>query len=89
MKVFLEKVSIQTCFKGYEDEKRSQNIASSLEGRAFDVYMRLKNEDEKNPDKVEEELLKEFEKGKQDRELAIHELTNRMQHADEPAQIFV
>ena len=88
VKVFLEKVSIHSSLKGYEDEECSQNIASRLEGRAFDVYMRLGNEDKKNPDKVKEELLKEFERGKQDRELAIHELNNRMRNTDESVQTF-
>ena len=88
VKVFLEKFSIHSSLKGYENEKCAQNIASRLEARAFDVYMRLGNEDKKNPDKVKEELLKEFERGKQDRELAIHELSNRMRNADASAQTF-
>jgi len=88
VKVFLENVSIHSSLKGYEDEKCAENIASRLEGRAFDVYMRLGNEDKKNPDKVKEELLNEFERRKQDRELAIHELTNQMRNADESAQTF-
>ena len=88
VKVFLEKVSIHSSLKGYENEECSQNIASRLEGRAFDVYMRLGNEDKKNPDKIKEELLKEFERGKQDRELAIHELINRMRNTDESVQTF-
>jgi len=66
VKVFLEKGSIHSSLKGYEDEKCAENIASRLEGRAFDVYMRLGNEDKKNPDKVKEELLNEFERRKQE-----------------------
>ena len=64
MKVFLENVSIHSSLKGYKNEKCAQNIASRLEGSAFDVYMRLGNKDKKNTDKVKEELLNEFEWGK-------------------------
>ena len=88
VKVFLEKVTIHWSLKGYEDEKCAQNIASRLVGRSFDVYLRLADIDKKNPEKIKEELLREFERGKQDRELAIHELTNRMRNADESAETF-
>ena len=73
VKVFLEKDTIHSSLKGYEDEKCSQNIASRLEGRAFD-NLRLADIDKKNPGKIKEELLRIFERGKQVRELAIHEL---------------
>ena len=35
-----------------------------------------------------EELKREFEKGNQDRELAVHELSNRRRFRDESAQTF-
>ena len=38
--VFLEKVSLHSLFKEYDGEKAAQNLASKLEGGAFDVYMR-------------------------------------------------
>ena len=47
VKAFLEKVSIHSSLKGYEGEKAAQNLASKLEGRAFDVYMRLSAADRK------------------------------------------
>ena len=37
--VFLEKVSLHSSLKGYDGEKAAQNLASKLEGLAFDVYM--------------------------------------------------
>ncbi len=88
VKVFIEKVSIHSSLKGYDGEKAAQNLASKLEGPAFDVYMRLSCEDKKKPEKIKSELLKEFEKGKQDREEAIFELTNRKRKPEESAQTF-
>ena len=88
VKVFLEKVSLSSALKGYEAEKAAQNLASRLEGRAFDVYMRLSADDKKDVKKIELELLNEFEKGKQNRETAIQELSNRRQHQGESALTF-
>ena len=88
VKIFLEKITLHSTLKGYQDEKAAQNLASRLEGRAFDVYMRLSEEDKKDAEKIKGELLKEFEKGNQDRETAIHELNNRKRKPDESAQTF-
>ena len=88
IKVFLEKITLHSSLKGYQDEKAAQNLASRLEGRAFDVYMRLSQDDKKDVEKIKSELLKEFEKGNQDREMAIHELNNRKRKPDESAQTF-
>ena len=55
----------------------AQNLASKVEGRAFDVYMRLSVEDRKDEQKIKTELLKEFERGNQNREEAIYELNSR------------
>jgi len=88
VKVFLEKVSLSSALKEYEGEKAAQNLASRLEGRAFDVYMRLSADDKKDVKKIELELLIEFEKGKQNREAAIQELNNRKQHQGESALTF-
>ncbi len=86
--VFLEKVSLHSSLKGYDGEKAAQNLASKLEGRAFDVYMRLSADDRKKADKIKSELLKEFENGNLDREAAIVELNNRRRKSDESAQTF-
>ena len=68
--------------------KRPHNLESRLEGHTFDVYMRLSQDDKKDVEKIKSELLKEFEKGNQDREIAIHELNNRKRKPDESAQRF-
>ena len=67
IKVFLEKVSLHSSLKGYDGEKAAQNLASTLEGRAFDVYMRLPADDKKHVEKIHTELLKEFKHGNQQR----------------------
>ena len=77
VKEFIVKVELHSSLKGYTGEKCAQDLASRLDGPAFDVYMRLSTEDRKKADKIKEELLKEFEKGQLNREEAIFELSNR------------
>ena len=77
VKEFVVKVELHSSLKGYSGEKCAQDLASRLDGPAFDVYMRLSTEDRKSVEKIKEELLKEFEKGQLDREEAIFELSNR------------
>ena len=84
----VEKVSIHSALKGYDGEKAAQNLASKLEGRAFDIYMRLSSEDRKSPEKIKSEIFKEFETGNEDREEAIVVLTNGKRHPDESRQTF-
>ena len=62
---FLEKISLHSALKGYDGQKAAQYLASKLEGRALDIYMRLSSEDKKKEEKIREELLKEFERGHQ------------------------
>ena len=88
VKVFVEKVSLHSALKGYDGEKAAQNLASKVEGRAFDICMRLSSEDRKNPEKLKSKLLKEFETGNADREEAIVVLGNRKRHPDESPQTF-
>ena len=45
VRVFLEKVSLHSALKGYDRKKTAQDLTSKLEGRAFDVYMRLADTD--------------------------------------------
>ena len=85
---FIAKISIHSSLKIYEGEKAAQNLASRYEGRAFDVYMRMCTEYRKVASKITDELLKEFERGKQDRELAIYELNIRKQQHGELAQTY-
>ena len=88
IKAFLEKVKLQSALKGYEDEKAAQYLASRLEGQAFDVYMRLSDGDKKETKKITEELLKEFEAGNQNREMAIAQLNERKRKPEESAQTY-
>ena len=88
VKAFIEKVSIHSALKGYDGEKAAQNLASKLEGRAFDVYMRLSAADKKKAEKIQSELMKEFECGNLDRETAILELGKRVRSPNESAQTF-
>ena len=64
--VFLEKVLLHSPLKAYDGEKAAQNLASKLEGRAFDVYMRSSSADREKVNKIQSELLKEFERGNLD-----------------------
>ena len=88
MKVFIEKVYLHSSLKGYENEKAAQNLASRLEGRAFDVYMRLSDQEKSDVSAIKAELLREFERGNQDRKVAIIELSNRTRKQDESTQTF-
>ena len=88
IKAFLEKIKLQSALKGYEDEKAAQYLASRLEGRAFDVYMRLSDGDKKEAKNITEELLKEFETGHQNRDFAITQLNERRRKPEESAQTF-
>ena len=88
VKTFIEKVGLLSSLKGYENEKAAQNLASRLEGRAFDVYMRLDTEHKKKPEKIKAELLEEFECGKHNRELAVTQLSERRRKPDESVQTY-
>ena len=61
---------------------------SRLEGRAFDFYLRLSDEDKKSFNTIKKELLKEFKKGYKDREKAISKLASRSQSEDASPQTF-
>ena len=62
-------------FKEYQGEKKAQFLASKLSGKAFQVYMRLDENDRKNYDSLVTELRKEYKKGTRDREAALVELS--------------
>ena len=53
---FIEKVNIYSAFKGHENEKKAQLVASYLDGAALDVYMRLSADEKKNPDTIKDEV---------------------------------
>ena len=85
---FLTKVELEAGLKGYEDEKKAQYAASKLEGPAFDVYSRLSDEEKKLYHVIKAELLKEFEKGQQNRDEAIQELDRRNRMPGESSRTY-
>ena len=76
VKKFLTKVELHSSLKGYSGEKCAQDLASRLEGRAFDIYMRLSDQDKKDVSEIKAELLKEFEHRQKDREETLNELSH-------------
>ena len=86
---FVTKSDLEASLKNHEGEKKAQYIASKLVGPAMDVYLRLSDDDKKNPENLKAELLKEFERGQLNREEAISELDSRKRLADESAETFV
>ena len=85
---FITKVELYSALKGYTGEKCAQALASRLEGPAFDIYLQLSTEERKDVNKIAEELLKEFEPGKRNREEAISELSKRRRENGESVQHF-
>ena len=83
IKEFITKVKLFSSLKGYSGEKSAQYLASKLDGRAFNVYLRLREEEQKNVDKIKEELLKEFERGQLNREEALVALSKRSRNPGE------
>ncbi len=65
---FFAKVEIYSSLKSYTGEKCTEALASKFEGPAFDVYLHLSSEERKDASKIKAELLKEFERGKRQRE---------------------
>ena len=78
---------MHSSLKGYSGVKYAQDLASRLEGRAFDIYMMLSNKGKKDVSKIKTELLKELERGQQDRE-ALYKLSHHTLQADESVQTF-
>ena len=85
---FIAKIELLIAIKEYTGEKAAQVLASKLEGNAFDVYLRMSADDRKSIAKIEEELLKEYERGQADREQAVAELNSRHRLPNEPAKTF-
>ena len=85
---FITKVELSASVKEYTGAKLAAVIASKLNGPALDVYMRMPDDDKKDPEKVKTELKREFERGNRDREEALAELNIRVRKKQEPVQIF-
>ena len=88
VKEFITKVELYSALKGYSGEKSAQNLASKLEGRAFDVYLRLSEGDRKDVNIIKDELLKEFERGQLNREEALFTLSKRSRNLGESANTY-
>ena len=84
VKAFITKVQLVATIKGYDDEKLAAAIGSKLDGCALDLYMRLTDAEKKSPNRIKEELLKEYERGNRDREEALTQLMSRSRKATEP-----
>ena len=85
---FVTKVELEASLKNHDGEKKAQYMASKLVGHAMDVYMRMSDDDKKDPAKLKAELLKEFERGQLNREEAIAELDTRKRGEKESAENF-
>ena len=85
---FVTKTELEAALKNHADEKKAQYMASKLVGHAMDVYLRMSDEDKKDPEKLKAELLKEFERGQLNREEAIAELDSRKRLPNEAAETY-
>lgn len=85
---FIAKAELEAALKNHADEKKAQYIASKLVGPAMDVYLRMSAADQKDPELVKAELLKEFERGQLNREEAITSLDQRKRLPKESAENF-
>ena len=65
-----------------------RKLSSSLAEPAFDVYMALSAEDQKDPEKIKTALVGSFDTSKRNREVAIEKLKHRKRNADEEAEVF-
>ena len=70
---FIVKMELHIKLKELTGEAAACLLASRLEGPAFNVYARLSDEDKKDVGKLKEELKKEYEIGRHDREDAVHQ----------------
>ena len=68
--------------------KKKKKKKKKKEGPAFDIYLQLSTEERKDVNKITEEVLKEFERGKRNREEAISELSKRRRENGESVQHF-
>ena len=84
----ITKVDLYSALEEYNDEKCAQNLVSRLEGPAFDVYLRLDQDDRRNVNKLKDELLKEFERGRLNREEAVCTLWKRYREQGESAHTY-
>ena len=81
---FIKKMELLIAMKGYEGEKAAQAMASQLELPAFNVYLRMSADDQKDVAKLKAELKKQYEAGNVNREEAQSLLNLRIRKDGEP-----
>ena len=86
--VFIKKMELLIALKGYEGEKAAQAMASYLEQPAFDVYLRMTPDDQKDIERLKTELKKQFEVGQINREEAQSLLNLCIRKDDETIKDF-
>ena len=72
---FLVKARLYNKLKKYEGEAAAVSLASRLQEPAFNVYLRMSDEDKKDVEKIEAELKKQYQVGNRDREEALYLLS--------------
>ena len=85
---FIVKVELYNKLKKYVGEDAAVSLASRLQEPAFNVYLRMSEEDRKDVEKVKAELKKHYEVGNRDREEALQLLSSVQYKHDETAKDF-
>ena len=85
---FILKVELHSKLKKYVGEDAAVFLASRLQEPAFNVYMRMSEEDKKDAAKIKAELKKQYELGNRDREEALQLLSSAQRKHEETAQDF-
>ena len=85
---FLVKVELYNKLKKYEGEDAAASLASRLQEPAFNVYLRMSEDDRKDIEKIKTELKKQYEVGNSDREEALQLLSAAERMHDETAKDF-
>ena len=68
---FIVKVDLYNKLKKYEGEDAAVSLASRLHEPAFNVYLRMSEEDRNDAEKIKTELKKQYQVGNRDREEAL------------------
>ena len=85
---FIAKVELRSALKKYEGEQLAMALASHLQGNAFDVYLRMPDDEKTDALRIKAELRSEYELGKVDREQAVLEFSSRKRLSNEPAKTY-
>ena len=85
---FIVKVELYNKLKKYAGEDAATSLASRLQEPAFNVYMRMSEDDRKDVEKIKTELKKQYERGNRDREEALQLLASVQYKQDDTAKDF-